>query len=64
MAQWFNKPANTIQYIDCTAYGSLRSQGRRTGSASSSLYNAAITAFAISAVPLLPPNSIGLIPSA
>ena len=27
-------------------------------------YNAAITAFAISAVPLLPPNSIGLIPSA
>ena len=27
-------------------------------------YNAAITAFAISAVPLLPPNSIGLMPSA
>jgi hypothetical protein len=27
-------------------------------------YNAASTAFAISAVPLLPPNSIGLIPSA
>jgi hypothetical protein len=27
-------------------------------------YNAASTAFAISAVPLLPPNSIGLMPSA
>ena len=24
MAQSFNKPANTIQHIDCTAYGSLR----------------------------------------
>ena len=29
-----------------------------------SIYSAASTAFAISAVPLLPPNSIGLMPSA
>jgi hypothetical protein len=29
-----------------------------------SAYSAASTAFAISAVPLLPPNSIGLIPPA
>lgn len=33
-------------------------------SAPSSLYSAAITAFATSAVPLLPPNSNGLMPSA
>jgi len=29
MANWFNKSATTIHTIDCTAYGSLRAQGRR-----------------------------------
>jgi len=29
MARWFNKSVNTTDNIDGTAYGSLRSQGRR-----------------------------------
>jgi len=29
MAQWFNKPVHTTHNLDGTAYGSLRSQGRR-----------------------------------
>jgi hypothetical protein len=45
--------------MDCFV-ASLLAMTMRTALA----YNAANTAFAISAVPLLPPNSIGLMPSA
>jgi hypothetical protein len=43
---------------------SPRKRGEVIGFAYGVAYNAANTAFAMSAVPLLPPNSIGLIPPA